>query len=188
MRRFPDEQLTNKIIFLDIDGVLNHELHFKEQSQKDRRAEVGDDLCDLNPSSIIHLNHIIEETGADVIISSTWRKYHSSDELQALLDKVGFKGKIIGRTPTLSYKGYDGHPNPSLTVPRGCEIKAWMDVQYDYKESKTLNYLILDDDRDMLYWQKDAFIPIDSYCGLTPSNAYHAINILNQSRDELEMV
>lgn len=30
-----------KIIFLDIDGVLNHQLHYKEKRQTDRYKEEG---------------------------------------------------------------------------------------------------------------------------------------------------
>ena len=132
MIRFPDEPLSSTIIFLDIDGVLNHELHYREKSQKDRMDEVGYPECDLSESSMVHLNRIIEKTGADVVISSTWRKSHSSDELQELLESVGFKGKIVGRTPSLSLKITAVIPK-NLTVPRGCEIKAWIDLHMNGK-------------------------------------------------------
>lgn len=36
------------------------------------------------------------------------------------------------------------------------------------------DYVIFDDDSDMLLWQKDNFIKIDDYCGLTPSAIYKA--------------
>lgn len=186
MRRFPNIKLKSKIIFLDIDGVLNHELHYTKRSQENRRNDVGDKICDLSATSITHLNNIIKETGADVVISSSWRKNNTSDALQSMFNQVGFKGTIIGRTPILSYKGYGGYPDPYVSVPRGCEIKVWIDTQYDYITSKSFNYLILDDDTDMLHWQMNNFIKIDSYCGLTPTNVYNGINILNQSHTKLK--
>jgi hypothetical protein len=89
------------IIFLDIDGVLNHRLFYEEKSQADRYKEVGPDLCDLDPEKVKLLNELIESAGADVVISSTWRYGKTIDQLQALLDKVGFTGKIVGLTPRL---------------------------------------------------------------------------------------
>lgn len=164
-----------KIIFLDFDGVLNHELYYT------KRVEVGIEnypphpLSEIDPNSIKVLNFIIEKTGAKVVVSSTWRHGRSIEELQNILNQCGFKGEIIDKTP--SFKHND--------CVRGNEISEWIEknnellgeTKYEYE-----NYVILDDDNDMLYVQKDNFLQVDSWVGLTYKLATKAIRILNRGR------
>ena len=63
----------NKIVFLDIDGVLNSELHYVEKSQQQLADEIGYPLSEISRSAVSLLNQIVEKTGAKVVISSTWR-------------------------------------------------------------------------------------------------------------------
>jgi hypothetical protein len=108
-------------------------------------------------------------------VSSTWRLGRTVEELQEILNRNGFTGQVIGKTKDLR-KGEDGD-----SILRGNEILAWIKenptecgvAYWDYKR-----YVILDDDSDMLYWQKDNFIKTDAYCGLTPNNCWHAKKIL----------
>jgi len=74
-----------KVIFLDIDGVLN-----KQDGLN------GPDHIDSN--MVLNLNNIINATGAKVVISSTWRCSMSQDQIQDHLNKFGFTGTIIGMT------------------------------------------------------------------------------------------
>lgn len=159
-----------KIIFLDIDGVMNHQLYYREKSQHERHN--SGDIYDIDPVSVGFLNTLIDQTGAKVVISSTWR--HSGIEYcrTALLAK-GFQGEIIDITPNLRHEG----------CLRGNEIYHWININSemlcgtpngsDFKE-----YVILDDDTDMLYWQGNNFIQIDPYAGLTPNHCYRAKFIL----------
>ena len=159
-----------KIIFLDVDGVMNNQLWFIKT-----KGNRPDD--DIDPENMKHLNNIIKETDAEVVVTSTWRLNRTTEELQALFDRNGFKGKIIGKTLDLRC-GDHGH-----CVLRGNEILCWVkehdeSVGQSYYEYK--NYVILDDESDMLYWQRNNLILVDAYCGLTPNMAYQAIRILNQ--------
>ena len=52
----------------------------------------------IDPKSINELNRIIIETGAKVVISSTWRKQYNLNELRVLFSKAGFVGEILGVT------------------------------------------------------------------------------------------
>jgi hypothetical protein len=166
-----------KLIFLDIDGVLNYELFYREQSQSERYKEVGHPLCDLSEHAVDLLNHIIDKTGAKVVVSSTWRKGRTVEELQELLEKVGFKGEIIGRTPSLYL---NKEIEASYTIPRGCEIDCWLKNKFDWDDLAYVRYVILDDDSDMLYQQRENYFRIDGYCGLTNNVAYRVINFLNR--------
>lgn len=164
-----------KLIFLDIDGVLNYELFYREKSQHQRHTEVGD-LGDLCPKAVENLNDIINKTGAKVVISSTWRLGKSKEYLQDLLGRVGFMGEIIGITPSLRLP-YDKY---SYTIPRGCEIECWLESQYDWHDLAHVRYVILDDDSDMLYNQRENYFRVDGYCGLTTNLSYRVINFLNR--------
>lgn len=165
-----------KLIFLDIDGVLNNELFFKSRKEKAIKNEsrIDFEVSMFDPRCVDLLNHIVDKTNAYVVISSTWRKGKDVKELENLFDKVGFKGTIIGKTPWLTYAGENG------TVPRGCEIKHWLDNHPDKDKYLDARYVILDDDSDMLYWQRENYFRVDGYCGLTPNLCYRVINYLNK--------
>lgn len=109
------------VIFLDIDGVLNTFLKVVELS------------LPLERSSVAVLNQLIEKSGAKVVISSSWRLYYDLEKIGEILDRFGFVGEIIGKTPVL--KGSE----------RGEEIKTWLQVHGE----NTRGFVILDDHADM---------------------------------------
>ena len=119
-----------KIIFLDIDGVLNAE------NTKDRIGR----YIGLDNSKIEILKHIIDETGAKIVLSSSWRNCRDNKVLHriwnALVERLAsYDLEIIDITPTnceYSYRGY--------------EIQQW------FKDNQDLNiesFIILDDDNDL---------------------------------------
>lgn len=161
---------VKKIIFLDIDGVMNSELDWE---LKDRETEENR-TYNISKRCISNLNYLIERTGAEVVMTSG-RRSHSMKDMQKIFEDCGFKGKIISYTPDLR--------NSSFKVLRGNEILQWIEDNKDYigcSAYKYNKYVILDDDSDMLYCQKDNFIWIDPYLGLTNTTAYKAKNILNK--------
>jgi hypothetical protein len=167
-----------KIIFLDFDGVLNHERWYVDrQAEKNDGFTVGHPYSEFDPKSIEYLNDLIQETGAKVVVSSTWRLGRHRNDLQEILNKRGFTGEIIGITPNLR--------NLGESILRGNEILQWIKdnkeiVGCPYYEYE--NYVILDDDSDMLYWQKDNFILVDRFVGITPGTTFKAKKILNGKR------
>ncbi len=94
-----------KVIFLDIDGVMNN-IH-KWPKTAGRQW--------IDPVAVKLLNQITEATGAVLVISSTWRRFW---DVEKILTKAGVKAKIVGRTPFLS------------SQPRGYEIESWL-AKYD---------------------------------------------------------
>lgn len=158
-----------KIVFLDIDGVLNRqnpdgELEFIEGSC--RRS--GRTSHSLSPALINNLNYLTTYTGAKIVVSSTWRLGETLESLQLLLNSVGVTAEVVGVT---------GVDNSRI---RGVEILQWIkdnieDAYYNYKD-----YVILDDDSDMLLWQKDNFVQTDGLQGLTRGKMWEAINILSK--------
>lgn len=102
------------------------------------------------------------------------------DELRDLFTKAGFLGEIIGVTPSL---WYSDKCNFSYSVPRGCEIDAWLYKGHGYRFRESDKYAILDDDSDMLLHQADSYFRVDEYCGLTPNLPYRIIKYLNTFDD-----
>ena len=156
-----------RIIFLDLDGVLNSE----KSCLKNPNGHFNDNP---DPDHIKWLNLIIEKTGAKVVISSVWRRNASWLQMWRLLDVLGFKGEIIGQTPEL-------HSH------RGVEVQTWLNV---YKDNKAFvrfsdpkppepieSFVILDDDQDMGELLK-YLVCVDSKEGLTEADAEKAIKIL----------
>jgi len=128
-----------KIIFLDIDGVLNHKDHYhsinytsyksaKKQLRKDVKAERIDRLdyykSQINDKSISLLNKLCDLTNAVVVISSTWRMGQTIEQLQETLNYCGGTFNIIDKTSVMSFEKINGLYQNS--VPRGCEIDKWL--------------------------------------------------------------
>ena len=160
-----------KIIFLDIDGVLNNDT---------------DDIIYLDnggfysPNLVLKLNKILSETGAKIVLSSTWRLGLSLQQAQDLLVSIGVSGEVIGITDSI----WDNY------VFRGNEIFKWIKDNenlvgkyYEYED-----YVILDDDSDMLYWQRNNFVQTHGLKGLTDSNVMECIAILNGARSSMHDV
>jgi len=129
-----------KIIFLDIDGVLNSSKFFEEQGFDPDVDEEGYEPLSLewwaqgiDPEAVKLVNEIVSRTGARVVISSSWRLNTNIGYLRRVLQARGFEGDIIGATPRLQ----GDH--------RGREIAAWLHAHGRDVES----FVILDDDDDM---------------------------------------
>ena len=137
-----------KIIFLDLDGVLNYEKFFLKRA-KNLQTWHERYFCE---SAVKRLNKITDETKAKIVFSSSHRfHFDSFQELKEGFKLAGVTGELIGITPRLRYE------NNSYSVPRGCEIKAWIENNKGILGDK-LKYAILDDDSDMLYCQRKSFL------------------------------
>ena len=122
---------STKVIFLDIDGVLNSEEGFERNK--------GTNWNMLDPILVERFNRLVEETGAKVVLSSSWRL--DTDWYEKML-KGGLKCTFLGRTPRM--------PRPVGTsaeyAERGKEILEWLSIN-PYGVSA---YAIIDDDPDFL--------------------------------------
>lgn len=163
-----------RIIFLDIDGVLNHELFYRDRYEGKNDAKSREyPLSEIDFVSVGYLNQLVLDTGAKVVISSTWRSGRSTEELQDILNQAGFVGEVIDKTPSLR--------NLGDAVLRGNEIYKWLkdnEEVYGSKYHSYNNYVIFDDDSDMLYWQRNNFFLVDRYAGLSPNICYRAKKVL----------
>lgn len=138
-----------RVIFLDIDGVLNAHHNTKER-------EGG--FIGMDPHLVRLFNRIVHMTRAKVVLSSSWR--HDDDWRHTMerwgLDVVPF----IDRTE----RSMSGH--------RGEEIQEWLD-----RHPFVVEYAIIDDGSDMLPDQPHFKTIWD--VGLTPKIAEDIIRHLN---------
>ena len=163
-----------KVIFLDIDGVLNTKWWYTQMDKNTPKDKYG---YAFDPIAVANLKKILDETGADIVISSSW-KCMGLSQLEEMWEERGLPGKIIGITPNsvsdelLLNADID---NMELFHIRGTEIREWL-----MKNSKSVgNYAILDDMDNMLPEQQAHFVWIDPDIGITDGNAVQAIMILN---------
>ncbi len=165
------EELT-KLIFLDVDGVMNHEVWYKYG--RGVMSDIKDyESSNFDPFCVELLNGLTDATGAKIVASSSWRLGRSVAELSELFSKVGITGEVIGKTRFLNYAGIEQHKS----VPRGCEIQMYL-YENELYYHKNLRYVIFDDDADMLIEQQPFFLQTDSYSGITPNLAQRAREIL----------
>ena len=89
--------MNGKVIYLDIDGVLNSRRYDAE-----RKTGQGN----IDESRLCLLAGLVERTGAQIVLSSSWRKHWEPD--QALCDETGrglhavfakYGLRIGGKTP-----------------------------------------------------------------------------------------
>lgn len=171
-----------KIIFLDIDGVLNSEEIASHWSKKGVNGYGGffnetdiieDKDVKWGQSLVNNLKEIVEKTGASIVISSTWRKYFTIEKFKQMFALYGWNNApVIGKTKDIS-KRVGKMSSLYEAVSRGVEIAEYLN------SNKIAQYVILDDYNDMLPDQQSHMIETDPLIGLQKSDAERAINILN---------
>src|ERR1700722_11282043 len=110
-----------KVLFLDIDGVVNSEQSFRSGPRF--RGVIG-----IEPYMAFLVGRIQLDTGCQIVLSSAWRNWPEGErEIEARI------AKLYDRT---------GHSDSGI---RGEEIQTWLDAHPDVDR-----YAILDDSSDML--------------------------------------
>jgi hypothetical protein len=96
---------AERILFLDIDGVLNR-TGFRPATSEGLRSWIEPELAE-------RLSNLLRTIGASIVLSSDWRTNRDLPLLREELQAAGVRGKLIGATPVFSQQ-------------RWREIQAWM--------------------------------------------------------------
>ena len=117
-----------KIIFLDFDGVMDTAYydHVLAKEGKPGNDEYG---IIFDPNSVKNLKYIIDQTGADIVVTSSWKYLMNYQDFLNMWKARKLPGFVTDVTP-----------NIHGCRCRGDEIDAWL------KECKSqCQYVIMDD-------------------------------------------
>jgi hypothetical protein len=155
-----------KVIFLDIDGVLNTD-QLCEDSGRSHSHPLFSPIQHLSTELVTAFYEVVEATDSDVVISSTWRKTYNIQCLRAFLWGCGFKctDRIIGTTR--SFKDLLRHH----------EIADWLQSR---GQARPKSFIIVDDNdyacpKD---YRADRFVQCDPECGFDDRCALRATALL----------
>jgi hypothetical protein len=152
MENFMDSNI--KIVFLDIDGVLNSRSSIVAFGDHDEFDPVA---CGL-------LRVLLKNTGACIVIVSKRRCGKTVDQLRDMMTRLA--GKKIGRRVI-------GKLADSTSIPRGELVSAWLNAeQFDGPG------VIIDDKADYLPQQLPFFVQPDAQVGFRLADFDRACTIL----------
>lgn len=112
-----------KILFLDFDGVLVIDPPYR----------VANEAC------VRRLNRITSQTGARIVVSSSWRHEKDPGHVIRVLNTWGVTAPCVGQTPRMDNLLKSGL---WVGVDRGDEIREWL-----YRNPNVKSVVILDDER-----------------------------------------
>ena len=156
-----------KVIFLDIDGVLNYtQWYVSDRNSGNLNGEEGD----IDPLCSNRINKICAETGAKIVLSSDWRI-----NWPCCIDRIekgGIEhGLIVDKTPEHMWAEHASKEYKS----RGCEIDDWLS-----QHPECDRYVIIDDRKDFTEEQQPNFVHVNSMRGIDDIDVTFAIQILNR--------
>jgi len=146
-----------KVIFLDHDGVIclstewggRYKKREKINSQKLTTEEMPVEyrFDNFNQKAIKVLNQILEETGAEIVVSSDWKRWATVEEMGEYYESKGIVKKPIAFTPNLGqctwYDNWVWSREWDLEMSRVIEIKQYL---HDHPE---ITHWVSIDDLDM---------------------------------------
>ncbi len=145
-----------KIIFLDIDGVMNR----RETAPRNR-------FVGFDPVPVNCLNEILAATGASIVVTGALGRSMYLDDLKLFFQHSGISGDlIVGVTAFLG-------------GTRGEDISAWLEEHPDHRKC----YIVIDDaGPEDIRPHCSRFIKTNWETGLTPACIPHAVRLLNRKR------
>ena len=151
-----------KCIFLDHDGVICLSTNWGGRTKKwskyrsenpgsssDKRdAPVEVRFDDFDEKAVRILNQILEETGAEIVVSSDWKRWANVEEMGEYYESKGIIRKPIALTPDLGDCTWENEdrenwvwsPRWDLEMSRVVEIR-----QYLYDHPEITHWVAIDD-------------------------------------------
>ncbi len=157
-----------KVIFLDIDGVLN-----TEESWDNNENEI------IDRNNVKIFKSVIDQTGAVVVMSSGWRLWFDENMMpedgysQYLYDILcEFNIKLFGKTPDFSTA--EIRTRKTFSHVKAKEIIAWLN------EHETVDKYIVLDDLDLKNEEINShLVRTNPQFGITEDDAQRIIEMLN---------
>lgn len=159
-----------KVIFLDFNGVLQSVASIIYHNRRRVMGlENGSSIALFCPIACSNLEYILEECpDAWIVVSSSWRKNHTVQQLQEIfVENKMMPSRILDTTPDLE-------SSDLKEKTRGAEIQAWLKNHPD-----VLDFVIIDDFNDMEPY-KDRLVQVNSNNGLTFTDAEKVIEMMGR--------
>ena len=158
-----------KVIFLDFDGVI---------TTPETKWSIG-------LVYVKRIKEICDKTNAKLVISSSWQRYAGTKDmsreervdywLQGILMK-GYRGYIKKFFKDYTYD-MSGRFYGEYGPDRGADIKSWL-----VRHPEVTDYVIIDDEGDMLDEQLFHFVQTDWVFGIQDREVKLAIDVLNNKK------
>ena len=155
-----------KIIFLDIDGVLNSRAYDRKRNWNEQ--------TDIDETRLPLIKEIVDATNAKIVLSSTWREHWNRVPNRCKED-----GRYINKTfAKYGLTIYDKTPNLGISAMRRDEIQKWLNDAQEIVES----FVIIDDYRYGWGDLSSRFVKTDPNfrSGIEKEHVDRAIEILNR--------
>jgi len=155
-----------KILFLDIDGVLNN--HSRQMNL----------YCGIHRDKTELLNKVILPTNCNIVISSAWRYMVLSGEMTV----KGFEYMLLSHGLQCYDRVIDVTPSDEVINTRGKQVSYWLEKhrqKYDVKE-----YVVVDDLSLDIESCGHPFVQTDSTVGLEERHIEEIITILGFTNGE----
>ena len=167
-----------KCIFLDHDGVIclsnnwggrtkkwsKYRSENPESSSDKRDAPVDVRFDDFDEKAVRILNQILEKTGAEIVVSSDWKRWANVEEMGEYYESQGIIKKPIALTPDLGECTW--YTNDvwvwsakwDLEMSRVIEIKQYLHDHPEITHWVAIDDLNMGKDEDWKDWGLDNFV------------------------------
>lgn len=129
--------LMMKIIFLDIDGVLNSDDYLE-------KVEDCDGYTEINSEKVKLLKEIVDRTGAEIVLSSTWRNLSNIPGSKEIHPQYTY---LVESLEEFGLRIKDH--TPCMKNNRMEEIKTWVD---NHGGREKIKFVSLDDDFPVFWY------------------------------------
>lgn len=174
-----------KVIFLDIDGVLNTqntfvEIHNEWKKTNKRRIEIDSFRVEI-------LSYIVKKTDAKIVLSSTWR-FGFKHQNGVLIPATKRAEELTNIFKKYGLKIYDITMRDSNGI-RQNEIYMWLKNRNDIE-----SFIVIDDDiYDLLDFKNKELIQTTFYgskdnAGLCINHVKKAVEILNSNEYDKKII
>jgi len=168
-----------KVIFLDNDGVIclsnnwggrskKMQKYHKANPEWDRMyksAPIDVRFDNFDKKAVKVLNSILEETGAEIVVSSDWKKHANLEELGDYYESQGIIKRPIAFTPSFigceKPEGFEWVRSLQYEQERSLEIAQFV------KDHPEITYWVAVDDLNMAVEVLDYSVPCTRVWGVT---------------------
>lgn len=163
------------VVFLDVDGVLNHHDLYAARRKREAYPRTDDEehAAWIDPACVRRVQALCDRTGAAIVVSSSWREIIGLDATVRALRHHGLTADVVGQTPTESEVG----KLIVLAMSRWQEIRAWLDTH-----AMVDRFVVLDDAADST--PAEVYVKTDIAVGITDADTERAVAILMDGAEQ----